>query len=214
MSGFRSVILDVDSTLAGIEGIDWLAARRGLGVAEEIAELTSKAMDGVLPIESLYGLRLDLVRPSREEVATLAEAYRAQVAPGAPEAIARLRAAGVVTHVVSGGLREALLPFTAWLGFAPAEVHAVGISFDSAGRYAGWETASPLATSGGKGAVMKRLALPGPILAVGDGSTDLALRAAGATFAAYTGFVRRAAVVAGADHLLASFDQLPPLVIP
>ena len=214
MSGFRSVILDVDSTLAGIEGIDWLAARRGLGVAAEIADLTSKAMDGSLPIESLYGLRLDLVRPSREEVAALTEAYMAQVAPGAREAITRLRTAGVATQIVSGGLREALLPFAAWLGFTPAEVHAVGISFDPAGRYAGWETSSPLATSGGKGVVMKRLALPGPILAVGDGSTDLALRAAGATFAAYTGFVRREAVVAGADHLLGSFDQLPPLVIP
>ena len=214
MSGFRSVILDVDSTLAGIEGIDWLAARRGLGVAEEIAELTSKAMDGSLAIESLYGLRLDLVRPSREEVAALTEAYKAQVAPGAREAITRLRTAGVATQIVSGGLREALLPFAAWLGFAPAEVHAVGISFDRAGRYAGWETSSPLATSGGKGVVMKGLALPAPTLAVGDGSTDLALRAAGATFAAYTGFVRREAVVANADHLLGSFDQLPPLVIP
>ena len=29
-TGFASVILDVDSTLCGIEGIDWLAERRGI----------------------------------------------------------------------------------------------------------------------------------------------------------------------------------------
>ncbi|HET7043038.1 MAG TPA: hypothetical protein VFI13_13555, partial [Gemmatimonadales bacterium] len=104
MTRFRSVILDADSTLSGIEGIDWLAKRRGMGVAEEIAELTGKAMEGSVPIESLYGLRLDLVRPGRDEVAALGAAYRAEVAPGAGEAVRALRAAGVRVHVVSGGL--------------------------------------------------------------------------------------------------------------
>lgn len=213
MSRFRSLILDVDSTLSGVEGIDWLAAQRGLAVAEEIAELTGKAMDGSVPIESLYGLRLALVRPGKGEVAALSAVYRDRVAPGAYAAVHALRAAGIAMHVVSGGLREAILPFATWLGFTPDEVHAVGIAFDAAGNYAGWETTSPLATSGGKSVVVRRLDLPAPLLALGDGSTDLALRSAGATFAAFTGFVRRDAVVAGADHVLDSFDQLPPLVM-
>ena len=213
MSRFRSVILDVDSTLSGVEGIDWLAARRGLAVAEEIAELTTKAMDGSVPIESLYGLRLALVRPGKAEVAALGNVYRERIAPGAMDAITALRSAGIVMHLVSGGLREAILPFATWLGFAPAEVHAVGIAFDPSGNYAGWETTSPLATSGGKSVVARALALPTPLLALGDGSTDLALRSAGAAFAAVTGFVRRDAVVAAADHVLESFDQLPPLVM-
>ena len=34
---YRSVILDVDSTLCAIEGIDWLAAQRGPEVAARIA---------------------------------------------------------------------------------------------------------------------------------------------------------------------------------
>ena len=36
--GFRTIVLDVDSTLCGIEGIDWLAARRGHAIAERVAE--------------------------------------------------------------------------------------------------------------------------------------------------------------------------------
>lgn len=213
MSRFRSLVLDADSTLAGIEGIDWLAARRGGEMAAQVAALTAEAMAGEAPLESLYGRRLDLVHPDRREVAALGEAYRAEVAPGAREAIGVLRKAGIVMHVVSGGLREALLPFVEWLGFAPGELHAVGISFGPDGGYAGWERGSPLATSGGKGAVLRALALPAPTLAVGDGATDLALRSAGATFAAFTGFVRRDAVVAGADHVIERFDQLPPLVM-
>lgn len=213
MSPFRSLILDVDSTLAGIEGIDWLAARRGMVVAEEIAELTGKAMDGSVPIEALYGLRLDLVRPGRAEIEALGRQYQERVAPGAHDAIARLREAGIVIHLVSGGIREAIRPFAEWLGFRPGELHAVGIAFDPGGRYAGWDTASPLATVGGKAVVARSLGLPPPTLAVGDGITDLALRGAGATFAAFTGFVRRDAVVAGADHVLESFDQLPALVM-
>lgn len=213
MSRFRSLILDVDSTLSGIEGIDWLAARRGPAVAAQIAGLTASAMDGSVPIESLYGRRLALVRPGKDELAALSGAYRERVAPGAFETIARLRSGGVAMHLVSGGLREAILPFATWLGFASAQVHAVGVTFDPAGNYLGWDTTSPLATSGGKAEVARALALPAPLLALGDGSTDLALRSAGASFAAFTGFVRRDAVVAGADHVVDSFDQLLPLVM-
>ena len=42
---YRSLVLDVDSTVAGIEGIDWLAARRGPDVARQISALTHGAMD-------------------------------------------------------------------------------------------------------------------------------------------------------------------------
>lgn len=214
MGRFRTVVLDVDSTLAGIEGIDWLAARRGPEVAAEIAALTEQAMTGEAPIESLYGRRLELVRPGAEEVAALADAYRAAVAPGAPAALAALRGAGVEIHLLSGGLREAILPFAEWLGVPPGRVHAVGIHFDAAGDYVGWEVASPLATAAGKGVVLARLHPAPPVLMVGDGVTDLSARAAGAAIAAYTGFVRRETMVRQADHILHSFDELCNLVLP
>src|SRR5262249_28185501 len=62
---FATVILDVDSTVAGIEGIDWLAQRRGPDVAAKIAQLTDDAMRGTLPLEAVYGARLDAIRPTR-----------------------------------------------------------------------------------------------------------------------------------------------------
>lgn len=207
-------MLDVDSTLTGIEGIDWLAARRGLDLAARIAELTQQAMNGTVPIDRLYGLRLDMVRPTPDELAALAAAYQAAAAPGAREAIARFREAGLQLRVISGGIRGAVVPFADWLGIPAAAVHAVEVRFDGQGRYNGWDASNPLATATGKGAVLRSLDLPAPILAVGDGITDLAMRSAGASLAAYTGFVRREAVVQGADHVLRTFDELRSLVLP
>jgi phosphoserine phosphatase len=214
LSAYRSVVLDVDSTLTGIEGIDWLAARRGLDLAAEIGRLTQQAMDGTVPIDQLYGRRLDLVRPTPEDLAALSAAYQAAVAPGAREAVAQFREARLELRVISGGIRGAVVPFARWLGIPAVAVHAVEIRFDSQGRYDGWDAASPLATATGKGIVLRSLDLPAPILAVGDGVTDLAMRSAGASLAAFTGFVRREVVVQGADHVLTSFDELRSLVLP
>jgi phosphoserine phosphatase len=210
---FASVVLDVDSTLSGIEGIDWLAARRGPDVGRLVAELTDRAMRGETPLGAVYGERLAAVRPTRDEVAALAAAYAACCAPGAGEALAALRGAGVRLSLVSGGLREAIVPFAATIGVAPGAVHAVGVRFAPDGTYTGFDADSPLTTSAGKAVVAAALALPTPVLAVGDGATDLAMRPAVAAFAAFTGFVRRDAIVAAADHEVASFHRLLELVL-
>jgi phosphoserine phosphatase len=210
---FRSVVFDLDSTLSAIEGIDWLAALRSPALAAEVASLTGQAMSGSLPIDQLYGRRLELVHPSAKELALLAAAYQEAVVPGARETVARFRKAGVGMAIVSGGIREAILPFAKWLGFGGGDLHAVSVRHDLAGAYAGWDETSPLATPAGKGEVVQRLALAAPVLGVGDGSTDLAVKEAGAAFAAFTGVVRREAVVRQADHVVATFDELSTLVL-
>jgi phosphoserine phosphatase len=210
---FRSVAFDLDSTLSALEGIDWLAARRAPAVAVEVAELTRRAMEGELRIDELYGRRLELVRPTRDEIAALGAAYVDAVVPGVRSAVGSFRAAGLRLVIVSGGLREAILPFAVTLGFAPGDVHAVGIRHHPDGSYAGWETTSPLATSTGKEAVLRSLGLPTPLLGVGDGTTDLAMRDAGATFAAFVGVVRRESVARQADHAVTTFDELSALVL-
>ena len=211
---YASVVLDVDSTLAGIEGIDWLAQRRGPAVAAEVAALTDRAMKGEIPLDAVYGERLARIRPTHDEVGMLAAAYRDAVAPDAVDVLAALRLAGVRIVLVSGGLREAILPLAMHLGCTADALHAVGVRFDAAGEYAGYDEASPLATQAGKAAVVHALGLPAPVLAVGDGATDLAMRPAVDAFAAYVGFVRRAPVVAAADFEIDSFTRLEALVLP
>ena len=211
---YRTVVLDVDSTLCGLEGVDWLAAQRGAATALQVARLTQRAMDGEITLDAVYGARLDLIRPAAPEITSLALAYRRALAPGAAAAVSRLVRHGVRVVLVSGGIREAIAPIAAGLRLPPHDVHAVSVRFDAAGAYGGFDATSPLATQSGKLLVVQRLALPRPVLAVGDGATDLAVRPAVDAFAAYTGFVRREAVAAAADFELHSFDQLLEAVLP
>ena len=207
---FASLVLDVDSTLCGVEGVDWLAQLRGPDVARMSAQLTERAMNGELPIEAVYGERLGLIRPSRAEMDALATIYRETLAPDAPAAIRALRNAGVRIVLVSGGFRRAIAPVAHELD---VELRAVEVFWDDAGDYLGFDTSSPLSTQTGKLDVVRALALSRPVLAVGDGSTDAGMRPAVDEFAAYTGFVHRSAVVAVADREIATYTQLVETVL-
>ena len=213
MTRFNSVVLDVDSTLSGIEGIDWLASLRGSEVEETIAGLTDQAMRGAIPLESVYRRRLEAVRPTWAEVTELAIQYVANLAPNAKECIALLRSRGVEVVVVSGGLREAILPLAAEVGLKPDSVHAVQVFFDAQGHYTGFDERSLLARQNGKRETVARLNLRPPLMAVGDGITDTEIRACADSFAAYTGFVRREAVVAKADLVIEDFRQLAQTIL-
>lgn len=210
---FASVILDVDSTLTSVEGIAWLATRRGPDVTAAVDAMTVDAMTGALPLDAVYAKRLSLVRPSRADLLALSAAYSGGLVAGAADAIRALRIAGVRLVLVSGGLRDAIVPFAAELGFAPEDVHAVELRFETDGSYAGFDPAAPLACAGGKPRIARTLSLPARVLAVGDGSTDAELKPCVDAFAAFTGVAHRESVVAVADFVLTQFSDLPALVL-
>lgn len=199
---FASVVFDCDSTLVAIEGIDELAGDR----RPEVAALTAAAMRGEVALEAVYGRRLDLIRPGRAELERLEAAYIAALVPDACASVAALHAAGVAVYVVSGGLLPPVRAVGRALGIALDRIAAVDVRLGSAGEYAGYDTASPLARHDGKRAIIEawRPPMPRPILLVGDGATDLAARPAVDAFAAYTAVAARAAVVTGADFVLSS----------
>ncbi len=216
MPRFASLFLDVDSTLAGVEGIDFLAQRRGPDVAARVAEATDRAMRGEITLDAVYGERMALVRPGRDDLIALARAYADALAPDAVEAIAFLRRVGVHVALVSGGIRQAILPVARELGFALDDVHAVDVVLDGGGGYWSYDAGSPLTRQDGKRDVVAAALAGGvarPALAVGDGSTDVAMRDACDALAAFTGFARRDVVVRAADHEVASFEDLVALIM-
>jgi len=210
---FSTVVLDVDSTLCSIEGIDWLAERRGADVAKRVSELTERAMRGELPLEDVYGARLSMVRPRREDVDALGRAYIETIAPGAVEAIARWRSNGVSVILLSSAIRHAILRLAQHVGLGPDEAYGVDVKFDAIGAWGGFDRTSLLTTTTGKREIVAKLDLPRPIIAVGDGSTDRAVRETSEAFAAFTGFVSRPTVVDGADYVVSSFDELSRVVL-
>ncbi len=195
---FDLVCFDCDSTLSRVEGIDALARRAG--VEQEVAPLTAAAMAGELALDAVYGRRLDLVRPDRAAVDWLAELYVEHVVPGAVETVEALHGAGKAVHIVSGGLRQSILPLAARLGIRFENIHAVDVVFDEEGSYADFDRASPLARPGGKAEVCRVLGSAGKSVAlVGDGATDIEAREAGAYVIGFGGVVVRDTVKSGAD---------------
>jgi phosphoserine phosphatase len=213
VSKYNSVVFDVDSTLSGIEGIDWLAALRGPEMEAWSSSLTERAMKGELPIEAVYAERMKAVRPSSHDIDALGREYVDRIAPGAKTTLTELRRHGIDLVMVSGGLREAIIPLARELGVPERSLHAVSIYFESSGEYAGFEDTSLLTQQQGKRITVQAMRLKGPTLAVGDGMTDCEMKPVVSNFAAYTGFTRREPVVERADFVVNSFAQLRDLIL-
>ncbi len=195
---FEVVFFDCDSTLCAIEGIDELA--RLSGVADEVRALTQEAMDGRLPLDSVYGKRLDRARPGRAALEWLGARYVQALVPGAREVVTTLTTLGKAVHIVSSGIRRAVLPVAELLGIPAARVHAVEVILNAGGDYLDYDRASPLARNGGKAAVCRAALCNGISAAlVGDGVTDLEAAAAGVYIIGFGGVVTREPVWLRAD---------------
>jgi phosphoserine phosphatase len=183
------VIFDCDSTLSTIEGIDELG--RMTGHEYDVAMLTKRAMEGDIPLETVYGHRLVTANPNQEQVRAIANLYRETVVPDARAVIEALQAMGTEVFIVSGGLIEPVRDFGVWLGIPRQNIFAVNMEYDQlAGewwRY--WDLpggdnpqanylaveSNPLTGTRGKNQVISRIRAeyPGRVIMIGDGGSDL-----------------------------------------
>ncbi|HEY8220164.1 MAG TPA: HAD-IB family phosphatase [Methylobacter sp.] len=195
---FDVICFDCDSTLSKIEGIDELAGRVGLG--EEMSRLTDAAMNGEVLLEAVYEKRLSLIRPDLDSINWLAELYVEQMVEGVQEVFETLIASDKELHIISGGIRQAILPLARCLGLPETQVHAVDIYFNEDGSYRDYNQESPLARSGGKAEICRRLLKSqGSLVMIGDGKTDMEAKQAGAVVIGFGGVVDRAIVREQAD---------------
>lgn len=209
----KLVCFDCDSTLSAIEGVDELARMRGPALFARIQAMTRDAMEGVLPLDQVFGLRLSLIRPSRTEIEAIARQYIAQIEPTAQATVTALRAAGWTPAIVSGGYTQAIRPLADLLGIT--RVEAVSIRFAADGSFAGYDESHQAGRKGGKPAIVRRLRqelAAGRVVMVGDGASDLETREAADLFVGFGRYAERAAVKAGAHHFIRSLDELPALL--
>jgi phosphoserine phosphatase len=96
----RVAVFDLDATLIPCEFVDLVARRRG--VDHLTRELTALAMSGGIDFRTSFLRRMEILAGT--PVSLVDELIRAvPVAPGAAEAIAALRRAGIHTAIVTGG---------------------------------------------------------------------------------------------------------------
>ena len=198
---FDIICFDCDSTLSKIEGIDELAKLVGLG--DELAELTNLAMNGVVPLEAVYEKRLALIQPKQSDIDAIAQQYIAEMVDGVTEVFNILSEHGKEIHIISGGLRQAILPLAALLNVPEQRVHAVNIYFNEDGSYQDYERSSPLARTGGKADIVSQIKKEYSIAVIGDGKTDMEAKQAGAFVIGFGGVVDRAVVRELADVFVA-----------
>ena len=203
------VVLDVDSTLIENEVIELLAAHAGS--EPEVAEITTRAMNGELDFEQSLRARVATLAGLPESV--LADSGRdIRVTHGAEEMIATVVAAGGRVAAVSGGFHELLDPVARTLGLTYARANRLEVVN---GRLTG-NVIGPVIDAQAKADALHEWAqLSGTPLsatiAVGDGANDLLMMKAAALS---VGITAKPIVRANADVHIDSRDlsSLLPLL--
>jgi len=167
----RLLLADMESTIIENEMLDELADF--LGLREEVAEITRRAMNDEIDFTAALEARVALLKGLPESV--LAEAAsRIRIAPGAAALVATMRANGARTALVSGGFRVFTSLVRDRLGF---DCDVANELLVAEGRLAG-RVGTPIVTRETKLASLTQFAAERGLglastLAVGDGANDL-----------------------------------------
>ena len=219
----QAVCFDVDCMVCKNDGIDELAAF--LDKEEEVARLTSQAMDGSVDLTQSLEERMRILGSSGDLVSDVQEYLRTcsaedRLNPGIRELVSALHDRGVAVYLISGGFREMCLPVARILGIEPSNVFANRMLFtadDATGlptKFAGFDRSEPTSRRGGKPEVIRNLRAIHPyetVVMVGDGITDLeaaAVEGGSDIFIGYCGTVLRPEIAEGADWLVRDFGDL------
>uniref|UniRef100_A0A7S0V9Q1 phosphoserine phosphatase n=1 Tax=Polytomella parva TaxID=51329 RepID=A0A7S0V9Q1_9CHLO len=193
---------DVDSTFCEDESIDELAAY--LGVGEQVAALTAKAMGGTVEFKDALTTRLGVMKPTKSDIEKFLKEHPHRITKNIPELVSLLRSRGQKVFLVSGGFRQIIHPLADLLDIPREQVFANNILFNENGDYAGFDDKEFTCRSGGKPAAIRHIKSAfslKKVVMVGDGATDLEARLEGAAelFIGYGGVVVRPKIAEKAD---------------
>lgn len=204
------ICFDVDSTVIVEEGIDELAQFCGKG--EEVARVTKEAMGGAMTFQDALTIRLNIIRPTQEQIADFIKLRPSTLTRNVKSFIAQLKADGKQVYLVSGGFDCLIEPVAKELGIPMTNLYANKLMFYSNGDYAGFDTTQPTSKSGGKAEAIRLIRQQQTtdtlIAMIGDGATDLEAVPPANYFIGFGGNVQRAAVFARAQYYVTDFAQL------
>jgi phosphoserine phosphatase len=101
LADFGLVVMDMDSTLIGIECIDEIADMHGL--KPQVATITGAAMRGEIDFAESLRRRVALLEGLDEDALNRVYEERLKLSPGAEIMLAELKKLGIKTLLVSGG---------------------------------------------------------------------------------------------------------------
>jgi len=167
----RLLVADMDSTIIGQECIDELADY--VGLKDEIAAITERAMQGELDFEAALRQRVALLAGLDEGAIARCLTERVRPNPGAVTLVRTMRGLGASCLLVSGGFLSFAEPVARDVGFDRIRANRLGI----ANALLTGEVDSPVVDAAAKRAALvaarDELGLQAAdVLAVGDGAND------------------------------------------
>lgn len=205
----KIIAFDCDSTLSAIEGVDELARLAGPDIFSQVEDLTNQAMNGEVPVEEVFGRRLDLIKPTRQQCDQVGQMYLETIEPSAKETIAALQQDGWECLIISGGFAPCIEPLAKELGIN--KIEAVPLSFSPSGSYLGYDDSYPTTRDGGKPEIInkiKQLDQPDIIVMVGDGVSDLETTPVVDHFIGFLRYAEREKVASNCMHRAKSLLQI------
>ncbi len=173
-SGFAKVIIfDMDSTLIDAETIDELAG--AAGVAEKVADITNRAMNGKLDYGQALSERVQLLKGLSSKDAQEA-VDKIPLMPGAKELIKYVKDAGYKTAMLSGGFMLS----ADRIGKLLEMDHVYSNELIINGGHLTGEVTGPLARQDSKRNVFEEVARqngvkPEECVVIGDGANDICI---------------------------------------
>ena len=209
-----ALVFDCDGTLSAMEGIDELAKKNGCAV--QVEALTAEAMTLTGINLEMYQKRLDLVRPSEEQVLAIGMEYFNQRVPDVMAVLEVFKRLKKPIYIVSAGLYPAVAIFSQFLKIPRDHVFAVNITFNAQGQFAFFDTTSPLVQRNGKRLFITDLKTKHPRLGfIGDGLNDLAASDLVTRFVGFGGTYYRENIATQCEFYIKVLAMAPllPLVL-
>ncbi len=173
-----TVVFDFDSTLIKHESLErLLLGKLALqpDLQQKVRAITEEGLRGQIPFQISLSKRLLLAAPSKEDVLHAGTNALDAVTSGMKELINALQTGGVDVWLVSGGIRESLLPVGKFLGIPTAHILGVSLLWNEGGAFKGIDPNDPLSRSKVEGLREKALTWQRPRIAVGDAMSDYKL---------------------------------------
>lgn len=204
------IIFDVDSTLAVIEGLDWLAEKKGR--KSEVSGFTKRSMEGLMGFREAMEKKMKIISPARRDLTALGEKYCQSLTPGAEDVIRFLHKLDKQVWLLTGNFQPAVGILAKKLGVPAARILCNEVYFDSLGNYAGFNSGNKLARNNGKAETIKELFSDKKKVAfIGDSVTDLEAKEYVRMFIGFGGVAERKAVREKADYYIGKQDLFPVL---
>ncbi|CAJ0936803.1 unnamed protein product, partial [Mesorhabditis belari] len=142
------VCFDVDSTVCRDEAIDELA--NFLGVGEAVSKATKAAMNGNTRFREALRSRLNVMKPSKEQIEKFKIENPPKLTPGIDKLISSLHNHSIPVYLVSGGFRSLIEPVADCLKISRTKIYANVLLFNEDGSYSGFDENELTSDSGSK----------------------------------------------------------------